>query len=73
LVLAGVLACAGDPAAPDGESVVYVVPVSGVIELGLAPFIERSLTEAETEGAQAIILEIRTDGGRVDAAQRITH
>ena len=73
LVLAGVLACAGEPAAPDGDSVVYVVPVSGIIELGLAPFIERSLTEAEAAGAQAIILEIRTDGGRVDAAQRITH
>lgn len=73
LVLAGVMACAGEPTSPADDSPVYMIPVSGAIELGLAPFIERSLTEAEMAGAQAAILEIRTDGGRVDAAQRITH
>jgi membrane-bound serine protease (ClpP class) len=45
--------------------------VSGVIELGLAPFIERTMREAEAAGARAIILDIETPGGRVDAAQRI--
>lgn len=50
---------------------VYRVPVSGTIELGLAPFIERSLREAEAAGARAVILEIETPGGRVDAAQQI--
>lgn len=72
LVLAGVMACAGEPVAPAGDVVVYRIPVDGVIELGLAPFIERSLREAEAAGAAAVVLEIRTDGGRVDAAQRIT-
>lgn len=47
------------------------VPVTGPIELGLAPFVERSLEEAEAAGARAVVLEIATDGGRVDAAQRI--
>ena len=73
LATAGVMACAGEPVAPPSDDVVYRVPVTGVIELGLAPFIERSLAEAEAAGAQAVVLEIRTDGGRVDAAQRIVH
>jgi membrane-bound serine protease (ClpP class) len=48
--------------------VVYVVPVDGVIDLGLAPFVERTLTEAAAEQSAAVILEINTFGGRVDAA-----
>lgn len=56
---------------PTGDRAVYRVPVTGVIELGLAPFIERSLREAEAAGAIAVILDIDTPGGRVDAAERI--
>jgi membrane-bound serine protease (ClpP class) len=55
------------PAAGD----VVRVPIDGTIELGLAPFVERSLREAEAAGASAVILEIQTPGGRIDAAQRI--
>jgi membrane-bound serine protease (ClpP class) len=54
-----------------GDVVVYRVPVDGVIELGLAPFIERSLAEARAANAAAVVLDIDTPGGRVDAAQRI--
>ncbi len=50
---------------------VYRVHVSGTIELGLAPFIERSLREAEQSGASAVVLAINTPGGRIDAAERI--
>jgi membrane-bound serine protease (ClpP class) len=53
------------------DGVAYRVPVTGVIELGLAPFIERSLAEARAANAAAVILDIDTPGGRVDAAQRI--
>jgi membrane-bound serine protease (ClpP class) len=63
--------CASETAAPAGDAVVYRVPVQGVIELGLAPFIERSLAEARAANATAVILDIDTPGGRVDAAQRI--
>jgi membrane-bound serine protease (ClpP class) len=49
-------------------SVVYVIPIEGVIDLGLAPFVERVLDEATAAGASAVILEIDTFGGRVDAA-----
>lgn len=58
-------------AAPSGEAVVYRIPVTGVVEMGLAPFIERSLREAEAAGAVAAVLDIDTPGGRVDAAEQI--
>ena len=52
---------------------VFRVPVRGVIELGLAPFVERSLEEAKQAGAAAVVLELETPGGRVDAAERIAN
>jgi len=54
-----------------GQSVVYRVPVTGVVELGMAPFIERSLEEAAAQGMRAVVLDMDTPGGRVDAAERI--
>jgi membrane-bound serine protease (ClpP class) len=51
---------------------VVEIPVRGDIELGLAPFVERSLEHARSIGAVAI-LDIETPGGRVDAAQRIAN
>lgn len=47
------------------------VPVTGTIELGLAPFVKRSLREAASAGASAVILDIDTPGGRIDAAWEI--
>ena len=55
-----------------GQEHVIRVPVSGTVEMGLAPFIERTIEEAEADGAAAVVLEIETPGGRVDAAERIT-
>src|SRR5687767_7101568 len=52
---------------------VYRVPVSGVIELGLAPFVARAISEAERNGARAVVLDIETPGGRIDAAQQIVN
>ncbi|MEJ2187021.1 MAG: NfeD family protein [Gemmatimonadota bacterium] len=54
-----------------GDGPVYRIPVTGTIELGLAPFVERSLREAEQAGAPAAVLVLETPGGRIDAAQRI--
>jgi membrane-bound serine protease (ClpP class) len=51
--------------------VVYVVPVKGVIDLGLAPFVQRVLDEAQKNQAAAVVLDINTFGGRVDAAVQI--
>lgn len=51
-----------------GEEVV-VVPISGTIDLGLVPFVERAL--AEHPDAAAVVLDVDTHGGRVDAAVQI--
>ena len=56
-----------------GGGTVYRIPITGVIELGLAPFVERSLAEAAEQGAVAAVLDIETPGGRIDAAQRIAN
>ena len=50
---------------------IYKIPIQGTIDLGLPPFIERTIKEAESNGATAIIFEINTFGGRVDAATQI--
>lgn len=71
LVVATVAAPVVAQEQPAAEGAIYRVEVTGVIELGLAPFIERSLREAEAAGARAVILDIDTPGGRVDAAERI--
>lgn len=60
------------PTEAQTAGVVHRVPVTGVVELGLAPFIERSLQEAAAAGAVAVILDMDTPGGRVDAAERIS-
>jgi membrane-bound serine protease (ClpP class) len=47
---------------------VFVIPIEDTIDLGLAPFLSRTLREAERTGAAAVLLDINTFGGRVDAA-----
>lgn len=67
LLLAG-LATVGLPSAQTPRPLVYVVPVEGTIDLGLAPFVARTIRDAEQAGAAAVVLDINTLGGRVDAA-----
>ena len=50
---------------------VWVIPVTGAIDLGLAAFVRRSVDEAIESGAAAIVVRINTFGGRVDAATEI--
>ncbi|MCC7325415.1 MAG: nodulation protein NfeD [Burkholderiales bacterium] len=51
--------------------IVYVVPIDGIIDLGLAPFVQRVLDEATAANAAAVVLDINTLGGRVDGAVQI--
>lgn len=48
---------------------VYKIVINGTIDRGLAPYVERVLEEAKT--SDAVILEINTLGGLVDAAIQI--
>jgi membrane-bound serine protease (ClpP class) len=68
LLLLGLSLAAGKFSFAQKASVVYVAPVEGIIDLGLAPFVQRVLNEAAEKNAAAVILDINTFGGRVDAA-----
>ncbi|MDN7240434.1 nodulation protein NfeD [Planococcus sp. N028] len=50
---------------------VYVIPIEAEVERGLQSFIERGIEEAEDAGADAIIFDIDTPGGFVQAADGI--
>ncbi|WP_188453953.1 NfeD family protein [Virgibacillus oceani] len=50
---------------------VYVIPVEDEVEKGLEAFLTRATKEAQEEGADHIIFEIDTPGGRVDVAGQI--
>ena len=50
---------------------VYHVPIEENVEKGLLAFLERAFEEAEEQNAEAIVLEIHTPGGFVDAARKI--
>lgn len=66
------LACAVAPAILSQSSrPVYRVPITGTIEPGLSPFVARAIREAERANARAVILDLDTPGGRVDAAEQI--
>jgi len=71
LLACGVLMHLARAQQPPTRPVAYVVPIEGVIDLGLAPFVSRVLDEATQAGAAAVVLEIDTFGGRVDAAVQI--
>ncbi|WP_107838034.1 NfeD family protein [Metasolibacillus meyeri] len=53
------------------ESKVYHVPIENNVEKGLAAFLQRAFQDAESHGAEAIVLEIHTPGGFTDAAEDI--
>jgi len=53
------------------QNKVYVAVIEGEIDLGLAPYVRRVVSEAENENADAIVFKINTFGGRVDAATQI--
>ena len=72
IAIAGTLGALAVPGTVQNESTVYRIPVTGEIELGLAPYIQRAVKEAAEVGAAALILDIDTPGGRVDAAEIIS-
>jgi membrane-bound serine protease (ClpP class) len=47
---------------------VYTARIDGIVDLGLAPFIDRVLKEAAAANASVVVVEINTFGGRVDGA-----
>ena len=68
LALTGLVLALAGAGATAPRPVVHVVTIEGEIDLGLAAYVTRAIEEAEQAGAAALILEIDTFGGRVDAA-----
>ncbi|WP_234402381.1 NfeD family protein [Oceanobacillus damuensis] len=54
-----------------GGKTVYVIPIEREVERGLEAFLSRTTSEAIEAGADHIIFEIDTPGGRVDSAGQI--
>jgi len=52
---------------------IYVIPVKGVIDRGLAAFVKRALREAEQDQAKTLVIEIDTPGGEVGSALQISN
>lgn len=50
---------------------VYVIHISGEVDAAMAGYVGRAIDEARQAGARAIVFEINTFGGRVDAATEI--
>lgn len=50
---------------------VYYGNIDGEIDLGMAPYVIRLVSEAEKNNADAIVFRINTFGGRLDAATQI--
>ncbi len=61
----------GADTAITARPIVYLVPVQGTIDGGLAEFMQRAVQKAESDSAVALLLEMNTYGGRVDAADKI--
>lgn len=62
---AGDVAPAGGQGAEAGKRT-FVIPVEGTIEPGLLGFIERKFAEARDKGAEVVVFEIDSPGGRLD-------
>ena len=70
LLLIGCLFMRGNLSAQD-NALVYVVDIRNEIGSGLGTYISDGIQEAENAGADAIIFDVDTPGGRVDSAVNI--
>lgn len=73
---AAVLVCgcagfAGAGAASLSNRPIVVIPIEGTVDDGMAHLVERSIDEANSEGAAAVVLDVNSPGGLVEAAFRI--
>lgn len=56
-------------ATPSGS--VMVVPISGMVDDGMAHLVQRAIAQADDEHDSAVVLDVDSDGGLVEAAQDI--
>jgi membrane-bound serine protease (ClpP class) len=54
-----------------GQGPVYRLPTTGVVDNVMAGYIEESIKKADQNDAAAVVIELNTPGGSLDATQRI--
>ena len=50
---------------------VVIVPISGMVDDGMAHLVDRSIAQANSDHAALVLLDVNSDGGLVEAAQDI--
>ena len=70
-VLAGLAGLALTNRANGDQQGVVVIPIHGTIDEGMAHLVQRSITQANQDGARAVVLDVDTFGGLVSAATEI--
>jgi membrane-bound serine protease (ClpP class) len=58
-------------AAAPADAPVVIVPISGMVDDGMAHLVQRAITQANENHAAAVMLDVDSDGGLVEAAQDI--
>jgi membrane-bound serine protease (ClpP class) len=67
VVASGLLAMLAGAVGASNEASVHRVEIHDEIDLGLAPYLDRALEQAEAQDAAAVLIDIDTPGGRLDA------
>lgn len=65
------LLLAGQALAQDDAKKVYVLPVDGVVDQIMEGYIRDGIAKAEREGASAVVIQLDTPGGALDATREI--
>lgn len=68
LLLAGTAGLASASAAIFGTRPVVVIPIHGTVDDGMAHLVERSVEQANAQQAAAVVLDVNSPGGLVEAA-----
>lgn len=58
-------------AARPGQTAVYVVPIAGVVDEGMAHYVARAVADAGAAHASALALDVNSPGGLMSAASEI--
>ena len=61
----------GLPAQSETSRTATVLTATGVVDSVLAGYLEEGIARAEADGAAAVVIELNTPGGSLDATQRI--
>jgi membrane-bound serine protease (ClpP class) len=59
------------PSEPPAGSDVVVLTATGIVDNVMAGYLAEGVAHAEREGAEAVVIELNTPGGSLDATQRI--